>query len=254
MNRKIIPHYLIFNILLAILFVAGVQRLYQLTYLNKLDENPMLSSEFRSLELEEFLLLELQKAEDVGRDVALYLLESHYGKIDEKIWARGRSWNDYLASCQAIWNDLKSFPMDKEIVSYENTWQAERSYGGKRGHEGCDLMTKENIPGQYPIYSITDGVVTSKGWLEKGGYRIGITSPSGGYFYYAHLDSYADIDKGDKVKAGQLLGYAGDTGYGPKGTTGQFPVHLHLGIYIYPEGKEISVNPYWVLRFLGQNT
>ncbi len=56
---------------------------------------------------------------------------------------------------------------------------------------------------------------------------------------------------GDAVQAGELLGYMGDSGYGPEGTTGEFPVHLHLGIYL-PLGadQEKAVNPYWMLRYL----
>ena len=51
--------------------------------------------------------------------------------------------------------------------------------------------------------------------------------------------------------AGQILGRMGDTGYGPEGTTGQFAVHLHLGIYIQTKRtEELSVNPYWILRYL----
>ena len=52
--------------------------------------------------------------------------------------------------------------------------------------------------------------------------------------------------------AGQLLGYMGDTGYGKQeGTSGQFPVHLHLGIYLRNEEfAELAVNPYWFLRYL----
>ena len=69
------------------------------------------------------------------------------------------------------------------------------------------------------------------------------------YFYYAHLDSYAELEKGDPVKAGDLLGYMGDSGYGEEGTTGEFPVHLHLGIYLKEGTEEISVNPYPVLRY-----
>ena len=71
--------------------------------------------------------------------------------------------------------------------------------------------------------------------------RIGITAPTGAYFYYAHLDSYAELEKGDPVKAGDLLGYMGDSGYGEEGTTGEFPVHLHLGIYLKEGTEEISV-------------
>ena len=67
----------------------------------------------------------------------------------------------------------------------------------------------------------------------------------------AHLDSYADIEEGDQVKAGELLGYMGDTGYSKvEGTTGNFPVHLHLGIYLTLNGEEISVNPYAVLKMV----
>ena len=57
--------------------------------------------------------------------------------------------------------------------------------------------------------------------------------------------------QGDAVQAGELLGYMGDSGYGPEGTTGEFPVHLHLGIYL-PLGadQEKAVNPYWMLRYL----
>ena len=97
---------------------------------------------------------------------------------------------------------------------------------------------------------MTDGVITNLGWLEKGGYRVGITSNSGIYYYYAHLDSYANITEGQNIKAGELLGYMGDSGYGPEGTKGQFAVHLHVGIYTVRDGQEISVNPYHVLRFL----
>ena len=75
-------------------------------------------------------------------------------------------------------------------------------------------------------------------------------APSGAYFYYAHLDSYASVEIGDEIKAGDLLGFMGDSGYGPEGTTGKFPVHLHVGVYIYPEEKEMSINPYWLLRYL----
>ena len=90
----------------------------------------------------------------------------------------------------------------------------DRTYKEERGHEGTDIMSSENKRGVLPVISITDGVVQNKCWLELGGYRIGIRSPHGAYFYYAHLDSYADIEEGDEVKAGDLLGFMGDTGYG----------------------------------------
>ena len=113
-------------------------------------------------------------------------------------------------------------------------------------------MASVNKRGVYPVASMTDGVITNLGWLDAGGYRIGVTGDSGIYYYYAHLDSYADLKAGERVKAGDLLGFMGDSGYGPEGTTGKFPVHLHIGIYLYENGKTISVNPYYVLLSLNK--
>ena len=161
-----------------------------------------------------------------------------------------------LRFLQCVENEVSYYPVaessvDKSLTtSYMNSWMKDRSYGGARGHEGTDLMASVNKRGIYPIISMTDGVVTNLGWLEKGGYRVGITSDSGTYYYYAHLDSYANIQKGNRVKAGELLGYMGDTGYGEEGTKGKLDVHLHVGIYSYEEGREISVNPYYVLLYL----
>lgn len=124
---------------------------------------------------------------------------------------------------------------------------------GSRRHEGCDIMGTKMPPGSYPVVSMTDGTVERMGWLEMGGWRVGIRAPHGAYVYYAHLYGYAeDLKEGDQVKAGDLLGYMGDTGYGKtEGTRGNFDVHLHVGLYIRTDHyEEMSVNPYWLLRYL----
>ena len=174
-----------------------------------------------------------------------------------KRWERAKGWGSYLAACQAVWDDLKYFPVAESSdnsrisVSFEDSWMFDRSYGGERGHEGTDIMPSVNEPGRFPVVSMTDGIVESKGWLELGGYRLGIRAPHGAYFYYAHLDSYADIEEGDTINAGDLLGFMGDTGYGTEeGTRGKFPVHLHVGIYLYQNEQEISVNPYPALSYV----
>ena len=116
-----------------------------------------------------------------------------------------------------------------------------------------DIMASVKQRGIYPIYSVSDGVVENIGWLRLGGYRIGIRSRHGAYFYYAHLSDYAkDFQIGEEVKAGTLIGFMGDTGYSDTpGTTGNFPVHLHFGVYFDDEsGKEFSVNPFPLLRYL----
>lgn len=149
-----------------------------------------------------------------------------------------------------ILEDIKCFPIPipyREEVSYEDTYGAARENGG---HEGCDIMDKEDAAGRIPVVSATDGVITNIGWLYLGGYRIGITSEYGIYYYYAHLDSYAaGITAGKKVTAGELLGFMGNTGEGEEGTMGKFPVHLHFAIYIYDQdGNEEAVNSYLYLR------
>lgn len=152
---------------------------------------------------------------------------------------------------EASYYPIPESSVDKSLkTSFSNSWMTERTFGGKRGHEGTDIMASQNKRGLYPVLSMTDGVITNLGWLEKGGYRVGITSKSGTYYYYAHLESYSNIKEGDSVMAGELLGYMGDSGYGEEGTTGKFDVHLHVGIYFYKNGEEISLNPYFLLKAL----
>lgn len=162
-----------------------------------------------------------------------------------------QKYEEFRLAYRAVWDDVLCFPVSESGMVYENSWMFERSYGGKRGHEGTDVIPPRNLSGYYRVVSMTDGVIEKAGWLEKGGYRIGVRAPSGGYYYYAHLDSLTDdLYIGQAVEAGQFLGYMGDTGYGPEGTRGQFDVHLHVGIYIRTEQtEELSVNPYWVLRY-----
>lgn len=243
----------------VLISVSGFQRL----------QKPVVSQpDFRRQPVSETMQVYLKQATDPGRDVGLYWMATDFenrrfpGKVSpsgfQKLyrqWRNQTGWDAYVQSCRAIWNDVKYFPIPQSLddtedkISYVDSWMFERNYGGKRGHEGTDIMAEKNTPGYYPVVSMTDGVVTEKGWLEKGGWRIGITAPTGAYFYYAHLDSYAELEKGDPVKAGDLLGYMGDSGYGEEGTTGEFPVHLHLGIYLKEGTEEISVNPYQVLRY-----
>lgn len=215
------------------------------------------SYEFRTHNLDETFLMTIIDSENVSELVAYYLYNQYSDfYLVESDLTKVEGWSSYSDICDSIWCDLVYFPIPESTVtsaatvSYVDTWGESRTYGGERTHEGTDIIANINEAGLYPIISITEGIVTNIGWLEQGGYRVGITSPSGAYFYYAHLDSYTAIEEGDTISAGQILGYMGDSGYGEEGTTGMFPVHLHLGIYINIDGEETSINPYWILRFL----
>ncbi len=160
------------------------------------------------------------------------------------------------AALESLLADLECFPVkgDRkggETVSFEDSWGGARTYGGERRHEGTDIMPSNDVRGYFPVVSVSDGVIEKKGWLKLGGWRLGIRAPHGAYFYYAHLDHYAgDLEEGSRVRAGQIIGYMGDSGYGEEGTVGQFAVHLHFGVYLDVEGEEVSVNPYPLLRLV----
>lgn len=265
--------YLFFALLfLVVMEVVLLKNIETDKEMSVLDENTIVSDGYREQNIGENMLEFLYSQGNPGNYVGIYLLETKYGyqtwgndfstkrfqKLEKK-WSKNKNWIKYKETTKAIWDEVTYFPVPeftnnkKLTVSYVNTWMKERTYGGKRGHEGTDIIANINERGLYPILSMTDGVVEKKGWLEKGGYRIGIKSPSGVYYYYAHLDSYANLSEGDSVKAGDILGYMGDSGYGKEGTVGEFAVHLHLGIYIYPNGEELSINPYWILRYVEKN-
>ena len=166
-------------------------------------------------------------------------------------------YNELYQTYKSIFKDVVYFPIPKDLagketVGFEDGFGDARTYGGDRKHEGTDIIPSIKDRGYFPVLSVSDGVVENLGWLELGGWRVGISSESGGYYYYAHLDSYApELIEGDHVYAGQLLGFMGDTGYSKKeGTKGNFIVHLHFGIYITIDGKQASVNPYPVLKYL----
>src|SRR5690625_2834208 len=140
----------------------------------------------------------------------------------------------------------RDFPVSINYnYSYRNTWGHRRGFGGNRIHEGTDVFTDYGVP----VYSTTCGVVELKGWNLFGGWRIGIRDIYNIYHYYAHLNEYNDdIKVGDIVKPGDKLGNVGSTGYGPPGTAGKFPPHLHYGMYKDNGRNEWSFDPYPYLK------
>lgn len=258
--------YLIVLFLLLVFCSCQTGELEHLGASCRLSSDTVPDVRFRSQPVPEAVAAGIRDMASPGAYLAVYWLETRFGELDRKVslqealqlqrkWEKTDEWDGYLSACQSIWDDLTYFPVAGSggncSVSFEDSWMYERTYKGERGHEGTDIMPDENERGVFPVVSMTDGVVENIGWLELGGYRVGIRAPHGAYFYYAHLDSYADITKGCEIKAGDLLGFMGDTGYGTEeGTRGKFPVHLHVGIYIDYDDSEISVNPYPALKYL----
>lgn len=185
---------------------------------------------------------------------AVLLLAALNAVLLHSIWLRQDEVTDRSALITA---QIRMFPIPRSLthpdytVSYTDSWMSERTYGGTRGHEGTDLMLTPDTRGLFPVLSMTDGVVEKLGWLPMGGYRVGIRCEEQIYYYYAHLYDYAEgLAEGSPVEAGQLLGFAGDSGYSEiEGTVGNFPVHLHVGIYYNDKnGEETALDPYPYLK------
>lgn len=159
-----------------------------------------------------------------------------------------------------ITSELNYFPIprgydtDKTVsYMYGDSWGAERSFDGSSNHQGTDILDRENVRGRIPIVSMTNGTLKDMDWNELGGYRIGIETENGTYYYYAHMDSYADnLEVGNRISAGQVIGFMGDSGYDKQeGVTGKFPVHLHVGISPKTTlANDFWINPYPFLRYI----
>lgn len=96
--------------------------------------------------------------------------------------------------------------------------------GGSRAHHGVDIFAARGTP----LLAVVDGRVRTGTsgiggnhiWLSGGVFGIGSAR-----YYYAHLDSF-NVESGDSVHKGDVIGYVGNTGNAR--TT---PPHLHFGIY-----------------------
>lgn len=142
--------------------------------------------------------------------------------------------------------DQHSFPVPIRFnYSYKNTWGDARGWGGRRIHEGTDIFANYGVP----VSSTCYGIIEMKGWNRFGGWRLGIRDSSNTYHYFAHLNGFADgLQVGQIVEPGQLIGSVGSSGYGPPGTSGKFPPHLHYGMYKDNGRTEWSYDPYPQLK------
>lgn len=79
-------------------------------------------------------------------------------------------------------------------------------------HEGVDM----DVPMWTPLYAVADGIITkaapdSKGVDNGGGHMVFINHGNNMESRYMHLSVYA-VKLGDQVKAGDLIGFSGESG------------------------------------------
>lgn len=138
----------------------------------------------------------------------------------------------------------KTFP-----YSAYDDFGAVRTYGYTRPHLGHDMMAAVGTP----VIAVESGTVECMGWNQYGGWRIGIRSDDRQrYWYYAHLRQnrpYAEnLKEGDRVTAGDVIGYVGRTGYSTTENVNNITQsHLHIGLeLIFDESQKESDNEIWI--------
>ena len=96
--------------------------------------------------------------------------------------------------------------------------------GDARPHEALDIAA----PRGTAVVAVEDGQVMKLFTSAAGGLTIYHLDPTGDYvYYYAHLDRYADdLKAGQRLRAGQVIGYVGTTGNAPPNAP-----HLHFAIF-----------------------
>jgi murein DD-endopeptidase MepM/ murein hydrolase activator NlpD len=122
--------------------------------------------------------------------------------------------------------------------SFADTFGGARSDVSGGWHHGDDIFA----PLGAPILSVASGTVFSVGWNKIGGNRLWLRDGQGNLFYYAHLSAFTPLAvNGNKVNAGDVLGFVGNTG-DAQGT----PTHLHFELHpvgLIGLGYDGAVNP-----------
>ena len=145
-----------------------------------------------------------------------------------------------IYSAVSDWTASDTKPRTEIVrIGYEDGFFTEGSTGSVSG-ELNNSFSMDEYNGNLRL------VTTTAGWNKD---YSEYTRTNGLYILDADMKTIGKIENladNEEIKSARFMG---DTGYGEEGMSGKFPVHLHLGIYINPQGKEeLSVNPYYVLQ------
>lgn len=110
-------------------------------------------------------------------------------------------------------------PVSDYYISSAFGYRKAPTAGASTYHQGIDMACPQGTP----IYATRSGSVTRASYQAGGaGYYVSIDHGDGFGSIYMHMTHYV-VSAGQKVSAGQLIGYVGSTGV----STG---AHLHFGI------------------------
>jgi murein DD-endopeptidase MepM/ murein hydrolase activator NlpD len=129
------------------------------------------------------------------------------------------------------------------VVAAQLTDTFTQARSGGRRHDAIDILA----PRGTPVIAAVDGTIRKLFTSRAGGLTIyEFDTAQTNVCYYAHLDRYADVAEGARVRAGEVIGYVGTTGNAPESTP-----HLHFAIEELTPSKEWwrgrAINPYPIL-------
>lgn len=167
---------------------------------------------------------------------------SHYGRIlSSFLLAKGNHYNIYSYASddknyrffnengQSIKGTLLQTPVDVVRISSHYGYRAKHPVlGYGRMHKGVDFAASTGTP----IYSAGDGVIDFIGWKNGYGRFVIVKHNATLSTAYAHASKFAkNLQKGSRVRQGQVIAYVGSTGY----ATGP---HLHYEVRI--NGQQVN--------------
>ena len=197
-----------------------------------------------------------EKMSDIAKNLKTYnyYFEAYEAVLKEFVGKYKIQRKPKKDDAEAQWEEvygLKAFsPIAKTFpFSHYDDFGAARSYGYSRPHLGHDMMCAVGTP----VIAVESGTVEVMGWNQYGGWRIGIRSfDKKRYYYYAHLRQNkpfkSDLKEGQVVKAGDVIGYVGRTGYSKKENVNNIEQsHLHIGIeLVFDESQKESDHEIWI--------
>lgn len=148
-------------------------------------------------------------------------------EIEQMLRARA-SQSQATAPSFAYGNGDFIWPIGSTMITSEYGWRVHPIFGTSRYHSGIDIGADYGES----VWASAGGIVVHSGWL--GGYGKAVIIDHGGGIstLYAH-NSELTVSEGESVYQGQVIAYAGSTGY----STGP---HLHFEVREYGE----PVSPY----------
>jgi murein DD-endopeptidase MepM/ murein hydrolase activator NlpD len=133
---------------------------------------------------------------------------------------------------------------DADVEKWKGHFEQRRG-GGTRGHEAVDILA----PRHTAVRAVEGGTIAKLFTSRAGGITLYQFDPTNRYtYYYAHLQRYAPgLREGQRVEAGDTIGYVGTTGNAPPDTP-----HLHFAIFeMTPQRRwweGTPIDPYLIFR------